>query len=131
MDMAEFTLGEAYPYRGISDSSFEKDIRRSSVLSSFPWKYTVDCRNDIKDGQKRCNEIRADAPMIREMILYATPIGNITSVLQDMGDKARAEEDSNEVRAMYSNLEDEIQTPDWSEFSECTFFMRNNNSTSL
>ena len=119
--MTEETLEKAYLHQKIADSYCEKDIRFSTVLSALPWKYIIDCRNDIKDGQKRSNEIRADTSKFSERILSASAIENITSVLQDMSDKARTEDDSNEVRHKYVKLQEDIQTLDWSKFTEGTF----------
>lgn len=107
----------------IAESYCDKDTRFSSVLSALPWKYIVDCRNDIKDGQKKTNEIRADTSKFSERIKEAKTIDNITSILQDMSDKARTEEDTNVVDAKYVRLQDDIKSADWEGFREGTFFL--------
>ena len=120
--MTETTLGQAYLHQKIAESYCDKDSRFSAVLSAIPWKYIVDCRNDIKDGQKKGNEIRADTSKFSEMIEEAKTIDNIASILHDMIDKSRTEEGTNELIAKYAMPQEDIRTANWAGFSEGTFY---------
>ena len=121
-EMSGTTPEQAYLHQKIAESYCAKDGRLSSVLSAMPWKYIVDCRNDIKDGQKKRNEIRSDTSKFSERVAGAKTIDNIASILHDMIDKARTEEDTDEVTAKYANLQEDIRASKWAEFSEGMFY---------
>ena len=70
---------------------------------------------------KKTNEIRADTSKFSERIAQAKTIDNLTIILHDMSDKARTEEDTNEVADKYAKLQAFIKAADWAAFPEGTF----------
>ena len=119
--MTDATLEQAYLHQKIAESYCDKDSRFSSVLSAMPRKYIADCRNDIKGGQKKTSEIRPDTGKFSERIAEAKTIDNMPSITQDMSDKSRTEEDTNEVVAKYAKLRDFTKTSDCAGFPGGTF----------